>query len=220
MKEQYFNELARRLREEGIETAQSEENRLDVLLNGCPVFFVSPSSDVFLLPAGDRQLEVSELYYRVGQLADEVYGYVEAVEQAPLLHASGLQEEFHLLADFGGAVLAGRERGDNQGYQFVTWIWDYRRTGVSHGHYFEENFQGAKEDFAVRSGLISNAQLFTPEELTELYHATNYLLRNGPELISNQLKAIEKARTRIEYLVPDLQEMPEQTQRPNLEMKL
>ena len=220
MKEQYFNELARRLREEGIETAQSEENRLDVLLNGCPAFFVSPSSDVFLLPAGDRQLEVSELYYRVGQLADEVYGYVEAVEQAPLLHASGLQEEFHLLADFGGAVLAGRERGDNQGYQFVTWIWDYRRTGVSHGHYFEENFQGAKEDFAVRSGLISNAQLFTPEELTELYHATNYLLRNGPELISSQLKAIEKARTRIEYLVSNLQDMSEQTQEPHPEMKL
>ena len=220
MKEQYFNELSRRLREEGIETAQSEENRLDVLLNGCPAFFVSPSSDVFLLPAGDRQLEVSELYYRVGQLADEVYGYVEAVEQAPLLHASGLQEEFHLLADFGGAVLAGRERGNSQRYQFVTWIWDYGRTGVSHGHYFEENFQGAKEDFAVRSGLISNAQLFTPEELTELYHATNYLLRNGPELISSQLKAIEKARTRIEYLVSNLQDMSEQTQEPHPEMKL
>ena len=120
MKETYFNELSRRLREVQIETIQSQENRLDVLLNGCPVFFVSPSSDVFLLPAGDRQLEVSELYYRVGQLADEVYGYVEAVEHAPLLCASGLQEEFHLLADFGGAVLAGRERGNNQGYQFVT----------------------------------------------------------------------------------------------------
>ena len=158
MKEKYFAELSRRLREEQIETAQSQEERLDVLLNGCPAFFVSPSSDVFLLPAGDRQLEVSELYYRVGQLADEVYGYVEAVENAPLLHASGLQEEFHLLVDFGGAVLAGRERGNSQRYQFVTWIWDYGRTGVSHGHYFEENFQGVKKDFAVRSGLISNAQ--------------------------------------------------------------
>lgn len=220
MKSKYFTELSRRLREEQIETAQSQENRLEVLYQGRPALFVSPGSDVFLLPAGDRQLEVSELYYRVGQLADEVYGYVEAVEHAPLLCASGLQEDFHLLADFGGAVLAGRERGNSQGYQFVTWIWDYGRTGVSHGHYFEENFQDAKKDFAVRSGLISNAQLFTPEELTELYHATNYLLRNGPELISNQLKAIEKARTRIEYLVPDLQEMPEQTQRPNLEMKL
>ena len=220
MKEKYFTELSRRLREEGIETAQSEENRLDVLFNGCPAFFVSPSSDVFLLLAGDRQLEVSELYYRVGQLADEVYGYVEAVEHAPLLCASGLQEEFHLLADFGGAVLAGRERGNNQGYQFVTWHWDYGRTRVSHGHYFEENFQGAKKDFAVRSGLISNAQLFTPEELTELYHATNYLLRNGPGLDDKQLEAIRKARTRIEYLVSDPQDMSEQTQEPHPEMKL
>lgn len=125
-----------------------------------------------------------------------------------------------MLADFGGAVLAGRERGNNQGYQFVTWIWDYGRTGVSHGHYFEENFQGAKKDFAVRSGLISNAQLFTPEELTELYHATNYLLRNGPELDDKQLAAIRKARTRIEYLVSDLQDLAEQTQEPHPEMKL
>ena len=220
MKEKYFTELSRRLREEGIETAQSEENRLDVLFNGCPAFFVSPSSDVFLLPAGDRQLEVSELYYRVGQLADEVYGYVEAVEHAPLLCASGLQEEFHLLADFGGAVLAGRERGNNQGHQFVTWIWDYGRTGVSHGHYFEENFQGAKKDFAVRSGLISRAQLFTPEQLTEIYRATDYYLEEGPESNDSQLKAMQEARGKIEYTIPDLQARLGQAPRQGPELRL
>lgn len=220
MKEQYFNELARRLREEGIETAQSEENRLDVLLNGCPAFFVSPSSDVFLLLAGDRQLEVSELYYRVGQLADEVYGYVEAVEHAPLLCASGLQEEFHLLADFGGAVLAGRERENSRGYQFVTWIWNYNRQGISHGHYYEGNYQAAKQDFAVRSGLISRAQLFSPEQLAELYRATGFLLEEGPEPDEKQLRALQDARTKIEYTVPDLQSRLEQAQNQELQMNL
>ena len=73
-------------------------------------------------------------------------------------------------------MLAGRELGNGWGYQFVTWIWDHDRTGVSHGHYYEEDFQGAKQDFAVRSGLISKAQLFLPEELTQLYRATDYLL--------------------------------------------
>ena len=58
----FFKELSRRLREIQIETAQSEENRLDVLFNGRPVLFVSPSGDVFHLPAGDKQLEVSELF--------------------------------------------------------------------------------------------------------------------------------------------------------------
>ena len=52
---------------------------------------------------------------------------------------------------------------------------------MSHGHYYEEDFQGAKQDFAVRSGLISKAQLFLPEELTQLYRATDYLLDEGPE---------------------------------------
>ena len=164
--------------------------------------------------------EANDLYHEVAQAADEVFSHVEAVQTAPLLHVSGLSEEFHQLADFGGAVLAGRQRGNGFGYQFVTWIWDYGRTGVSHGHYFEENFQGAKEDFGVRSGLIFNAQLFAPGELTELYHATNYLLRNGPELDDKQLEAIRKARTRIEYLVSDLQDMSEQTQEPHPEMKL
>lgn len=220
MKEKYFTELSRRLREEGIETAQSEENRLDVLFNGCPAFFVSPSSDVFLLPAGDRQLEVSELYYRVGQLADEVYGYVEAVEHAPLLCASGLQEEFHLLADFGGAVLAGRERENSRGYQFVTWIWDYNRQGISHGHYYEGNYQAAKQDFAVRSGLISRAQLFSPEQLAELYRATDFLLEEGPEPDEKQLRALQDARTKIEYTVPDLQSRLEQAQNQELQMNL
>ena len=109
------------------------------------------------------------MYHRVAQTADEVYTYVEEVQTAPTLHISGLSEKFHLLADFGGAVLAGRELENGWGYQFVTWIWDHDRTGVSHGHYYEEDFQGAKQDFAVRSGLISKAQLFSPEELTQLY---------------------------------------------------
>ena len=97
------------------------------------------------------------MYHQVTAAADEVYSYVEAVQTAPLLQTSGLHEKFHLLADFGGAVLAGQERENGQGYQFVTWIWDYDHAGVSHGHYYEDDFQGAKQDFAVRSGLISRA---------------------------------------------------------------
>ena len=67
-------------------------------------------------------------------IADEVYEYVEAVENVPLLCAFGLKEKFYLLANFGGTVLAGQERKNGQRYQFVTWIRDYERRGVSHSH--------------------------------------------------------------------------------------
>ena len=220
LENKYFAELARRLRAAGITTGHPEKNRLTVLLNDQPVLSVSAGGDVFLLPAGSNQPEASELYHKVAQTADEVYAYVDAVQTAPLLHASGLSEKFHLLADFGGAVLAGRELENGWGYQFVTWIWDHNRTGVSHGHYYEEDFQGAKQDFAVRSGLISKAQLFSPEELTQLYRATDYLLDEGPELEDGQLKALQTSRTKIEYTVPDLAERLEQSQGQEPQMNL
>ena len=220
MENKYFAELARRLRAAGITAGHPEKNRLTVLLNNQPVLSVSAGSDVFLLPAGSNQPEAGELYHKVVQTADEVYAYVEAVQTAPLLHASGLSEKFHLLADFGGAVLAGRELENGWGYQFVTWIWDHDRTGVSHGHYYEEDFQGAKQDFAVRSGLISKAQLFSPEELTQLYRATDYLLDEGPEPEDGQLKALQTSRTKIEYTVPDLAERLEQSQGQEPQMNL
>ena len=220
LENKYFAELARRLRAAGITAGHPEKNRLTVLLNNQPVLSVSAGSDVFLLPAGSNQPEAGELYHKVAQTADEVYAYVEAVQTAPLLHASGLSEKFHLLADFGGAVLAGRELENGWGYQFVTWIWDHDRTGVSHGHYYEENFQGAKQAFAVRSGLISKAQLFSPEELTQLYRATDYLLDEGPEPEDGQLKALQTSRTKIEYTVPDLAERLEQSQGQEPQMNL
>ena len=220
LENKYFAELAPRLRAAGITAGHPEKNRLTVLLNNQPVLSVSAGSDVFLLPAGSNQPEAGELYHKVAQTADEVYAYVEAVQTAPLLHASGLSEKFHLLADFGGAVLAGRELENGWGYQFVTWIWDHDRTGVSHGHYYEEDFQGAKQDFAVRSGLISKAQLFSPEELTQLYRATDYLLDEGPEPEDGQLKALQTSRTKIEYTVPDLAERLEQSQGQEPQMNL
>lgn len=220
LENKYFAELARRLRAAGITADHPEKNRLTVLLNNQPVLSVSAGSDVFLLPAGSNQPEAGELYHKVAQTADEVYAYVEAVQTAPLLHASGLSEKFHLLADFGGAVLAGRELENGRGYQFVTWIWDYNRTGVSYGHYYDEDFCGAKQDFAVRSGLISKTQLLSPEELTELYRATDYLLDEGPELEDGHLKAMQTARTKIEYTVPDLADRLEQgqAQEPQIDM--
>ena len=145
----------------------------------------------------------------MGATADEVYEYVEAVQSSPLLRASDLKEEFRLLADFGCAVLAGRERENDRGYQFVTWVWDF---------YFEGNYHAAKEDFAVRSGLISRAQLFSADQLAELYRATDFFLEEGPEPEDKQMKALQEARAKIEYTVPDLQERLELSQEPEMNL--
>ena len=183
MAQQFFEELSRCLRKEQIESYNKEDRRLEIFLHGQPVLSVSPGNEVFMLPSGSKNPEANELYHRVAIAADRVFEYVEAMENTLLLRARGLDNKFHLLADFGGAVLAGRERGTGRGYEFVTWIWDYERVGVSHGHYYEDDFAGAKRDFAVRSGLIPKASLFSNEELTEIYRATDHLLAEDSNIL-------------------------------------
>ena len=204
MGSKFFEELSRCLGKEQIESLSKEDRRLEIFLHGQPVLSVSPGNEVFMLPSGSKNPEANELYHRVAIAADRVFEYVEAMENTPLLRARGLDNKFHLLADFGGAVLAGRERGTGRGYEFVTWIWDYERVGVSHGHYYEDDFAGAKRDFAVRSGLIPKASLFSNEELTEIYRATDHLLAEDPNLNDKQIRAIQEARIKIEFSVPDL----------------
>ena len=73
MKNKYLTELSRRLSEGGIQSTIREDRRLDIFLHDRPILYVSPSSDVFLLPAGSQNEEASELYHQVAVTADEVY---------------------------------------------------------------------------------------------------------------------------------------------------
>ena len=218
MTNEFFAELARSLRKQGIDSEIQKDRRLEIFLHGQPALFVSPKNEVFLLPEMSGNDEAGDLYHEVAQTSEDVFSYVEAVQNATHLKANGLSEDFRLLADFGGVVLAGRERETGMGYQFVTWLWDYDRNGVSLGHYYEDDYHAAKQDFAVRSGLISNARLFSDEELSELYRATDYLLENDSELQQEHLRAIQTARTKIEYIVPNLQETLEEDQNQGQQM--
>ena len=53
--------------------------------------------------------------------------YMAILETDPQLKASGLDEDYRILADFGGTVLAGAP--SKYGVQFVTWDWDYHTLG-------------------------------------------------------------------------------------------
>ena len=131
--------------------------------------------------------------------------YMAIIETAPSLKADGLEDGYKVLADFNGTVLAGVQSG--HGVHFVTWDWDYGHTGVCHGHYFMEDYAGAKQDFAVRSGLIQKVQLFSPEQLTEIYRCcADSVDGDFFELTEEQEKVIRSAQQQIEECVPDLDE--------------
>ncbi len=90
------------------------------------------------------------------------------------------------------------------GVQFVTWDWDYDHTGVTFGHYFGGNYEGAKQDFATRSGLIKENLLFTEEQLIEIYRCCADTLDAGFDITCEQEKTIKGVRDQIESGMPDI----------------
>lgn len=101
-----------------------------------------------------------------GLLLDLKNRYELYLNASPL-NCDGVRD-FRLISEFGNHVLAAKLSKDNE-IRFTTWEYTYDRTGVTHGHYFETNYQGAIKEFAARSGLIDSNQIFTEEEMAVLY---------------------------------------------------
>ena len=163
----YLEEVRTPLHRAGFGTLPVEGEQLPVHWNGTPLCRITGTGSVFYRREDVDTPQAEDALYRVEDIAAKTLEYMTAMEAAPQLKASGLDGDYRILADFGGTVLAGSP--SKYGVQFVTWDWDYDRTGVVHGHYFMENYDGAKQDFATRSGLIQKEQLFSPEQLTEIY---------------------------------------------------
>ncbi|MGI6402889.1 MAG: hypothetical protein ACOX0K_01425 [Oscillospiraceae bacterium] len=128
--------------------------------------------------------------------------YMAAIERAPLLETVALDEDFRLLAEFNGAVLAGRET--QQGYQFVTWERDYDGVGVMWGHYYMDKYTDAKQDFAVRAGLIERQRLFTDKQLIDIYQSVNDTFEAGYELTEKDAKQLTDLQLQIQAMIPDI----------------
>lgn len=141
-----------------------------------------------------------ELREAVG-IYELVSAYMTMLERAPQLQANGLQGDYRILADFGDAVLAGHPT--ERCVQFVTWEWDWDRKGVHQGNYFQENYESAKRDFSVRSGLIPKDALFEPEQLAELHRALAFVRVRDESLTFGQDREIQELMEQIQRLSPE-----------------
>lgn len=218
----YFTELSRILGKNGIETAPPEKNTLPILHNGHPACRVGPSGELCKFPGDLDSPEASDLYFKVAPISAMVREYMTAIERAPLLEATALDEEFRLLAEFNGAVLAGRET--QYGYKFVTWEHDYDGTGVMWGHYYMDNYSDAKLDFAIRAGLIEKQRLFTNEQLIDIYQSVNDTFDAGYELTEKDAQQLTDIQQQIEVIIPDINqqiyEMTEENLRKSQEQSM
>lgn len=201
-RKKYFEETALALRREGFQVESMSGGHLSVWLDEHPICEVDQIGGITYrsdnVATSEQRAAKSKIYDIVCTTAE----YMRQLEQASPLKAVGLEDRFKLLADFNGTVLAARE--SSVGVQFVTWDWDSDRKGVFHGHYFMHNYIGAKQDFATRSRLIQEQQLFKEEQLIEIYRCCADTLDAGFDLTYAQEKCIRGIQEQIATGMPDI----------------
>ena len=201
---EYFTELSRVLKHNGIQTAPPQNSRLPVLIAGETSAQIEPNGSVWFAKDKYGTPMADEIYHKATEISARVLEYFTAVKRAPLLQADGLDEKYGVMAEFNGIVLAGREMEQGYGMKFVTWQRDYDGSGVTLGHYFMDHYEQAKEDFALRSGLMDKHRVFDNKQLIEIYRCIQDTLDGVYELTDAQTELLEQTAEQIESALPDI----------------
>ena len=208
-KERFLQEVEQTLLRRDLDAKLLEDGLIRVKWNGQPLCSVDRDGIVRFRPADITGPEVDRKLRTVTQVAAQVKEYMQIFDRAPALKAVGLDDTYKVLADFGDAVLAGRSC--KTGAKFVTWEWDFDRQGVHAGHYFMENYEAAKLDFAARAGLINEQRLFSDEQLAVIRNACAFALEDDATLSYAEEKQLQSVQEQIELLLPQQTQEQHQT---------
>ena len=207
-KERFLREMEQKLRRRDLDARLLEDGLIHVRWNEKPLCSVDRDGIVRFRPADITGPEVDRQLRTVTQTAAQVKEYMQIFDRAPALKVVGLDDTYKVLADFGDAVLA--EQFGKTGARFVTWEWDFDRKGVHAGHYFMENYEAAKLDFAARAGLINEQRLFSDEQLGVIRNACAFALEDDATLSYAEEKQLQSVQEQIELLLPQQEQEQEQ----------
>ena len=207
-KERFLREVEHQLLRKELDARLLEDGLIHIRWNEKPLCSVDRDGIVRFRPADITGPEVDRQLRTVMQTATQAKEYMRILERAPALKVVGQDDTYKVLADFGDAVLAG-QLGE-KGARFVTWEWDFDRQGVHAGHYFMENYEAAKKDFAVRAGLIDEQRLFSDEQLAVIKNACEFALEDDATLSYAEEKQLQSVQEQIELLLPQQEQEQEQ----------
>ena len=196
----YLEETAIRLRQNGFMVEPIEDHHLPVCWEKGRLCRISGRGSVLYRQENVDSVRTQDALQSVIDTAKMTSEYMAILETALRLKASGLTGDYRVLADFGSAVLAGHPT--ERGVQFVTWEWDFDREGVHHGHYFQDDYEAAKRDFTVRSGLVQKDALFEPEQLAEIYHALSFVREQDESLSFGRDQELAELMEQVGGLLP------------------
>ena len=213
-KEQFLRETERQLRMAQVEAKLEADDLIHASWNRKLLCTVDANGTVRFSPDDIRGADEDRQLQTVTQTVAQVKEYLRIMERAPTLKAIDLSEDYKILAEFDDTVLAGRM--SKNGARFVTWEYDFDRRGVHTGHYFMQDYESAKQDFAVRAGLVNHQRLFSDEQLAVIRNACAFALEADATLSYTEEKQLHSVQEQIELLLPQ----QTQEQRPTMEQTM
>ena len=196
----FLEETAIRLRQNGFTVEPIEDHHLPVCWEKGRLCLISGRGSVLYRQECVDVPGAQDALQAVIDTAKMTSEYMAILETATLLKASGLTGDYRVLADFSSAVLAGHPT--ERGVQFVTWEWDFDREGVHHGHYFQQDYDAAKLDFTLRSGLVQKDALFEPEQLAQIYRALRFVREQDETLSFGRDQELAELMDQVGGLLP------------------
>ena len=196
----FLEETANQLRQNGFTVEPIEDHHLPVSIEKGRLCRISGKGSVLYRQENVDNIRAQDALQTVIDTVKMTSEYMAILETAPRLKASGLDGDYRVLADFGDAVLAGHPT--ERGVQFVTWEWDFDREGVHHGHYFQDDYEAAKRDFTVRSGLVQKDALFEQEQLAQIYHALSFVREQDETLSFGRDQELKELMEQVGGLLP------------------
>ena len=193
----FMTEVERKLRSEGYDVAK-DGDFLVVSQDGRAIASVN---DIRLLNITNDNSD--EDYINIKGIVRNVNEYCSVFEKAPMLNANGLSSDYHCLSEFNGTVLAAKNT--EYGFEFVTWDRTFIGNGVTQGNYYSD-YSTAKENFAVRSGLIDKNKLFDVEELENIRKCVNFTARHNGDLKFDDCEELKKLSEKISDSLPEQQQ--------------
>ena len=213
-KERFLQEVEQKLLHRELDARLLDDGLIHIRWNEKPLCSVDRDGIVRFRPADITGPEVDRQLRTVIQVAEQVKEYMRIFERAPALKAVGLEDAYKVLVDFSDAVLAGRFC--KTGAKFVTWEWAFDRQGVHAGHYFMENYEAAKQDFAARAGLVNEQRIFSDEQLAVIQNTCEFALEADATLSYAEEKQLHSVQEQIELLLPQ----QERNQHPTMEQTM
>ena len=193
LQKKYLDETGHRLRRKGFTVLPKNEGVLQVEMAGVLLCHINMRRGMCYDADLVQRNGLEDALDQVRSIAVETQAYMRQMAAAP-----------PLLAEFNHIILAGHERDGGYGVEFITWERIRNGTALWQGHYYDNDFGTAKQDFATRSGLVPVNTLFTKEQLAVIYDAVQNM--TALDLVSNpeQGKLLERIMEQLQEAVPQV----------------